>query len=498
MKGEYELRKSVLSIIAAILILSTLIPVGGFVSAESIEDLKEKINQHEEEKSKLSDEKGTLDSEQSDTESQINKNLEEQDSVSEEINELDDELAATQNGIAEKENQIETTNQEINELTERIDVLHEEIKTLEDKIEKRDLVLRDRLRSIQQSGGQVRYIEVIFGAKSFGDLISRASAVNTIMDQDQQIMEEQAADKQLLTENKVEVEEKKETVVAKKDELEGQKEELLALEKQLDEQKEDRETLMAELEEEHGELEEVKLTIKEEKQILAAEEKAKAQAIAQAEGKISELEQLAREEEERKRKEEEERQRQEELARQAEQEKAEKVESAPQTQTGSNSTNSSNSSKSSNSTSPAKPTESGSSSGGGNGIFIHPASGGVTSGFGMRNHPIDKIQKFHAGIDYGTPVGTPLRAPADGVVSTSGTMGGFGNVIMISHHINGQDYTTVMAHLSSMNVSSGQSVSQGQVIGATGNTGHSTGPHLHFEVHVGGYGNPVNPVGYLN
>ena len=121
----------------------------------------------------------------------------------------------------------------------------------------------------------------------------------------------------------------------------------------------------------------------------------------------------------------------------------------------------------------------------------------MTSGYGMRNHPVYGTPRLHAGVDFAVGIGTPLRAPADGVVSTARFMGGFGNVIMISHYINGQSYTTVSAHLSSINVSPGQAVSEGQVIGATGNTGTSTGPHLHFEVHIGGYGNPVNPLPYL-
>lgn len=485
------MKKKVLPIILATLILSTLTPFGGNISAESIEDLKKEINKHEEEKSRISEDKSSIDAERDNTESQIDENLNKQDSVVEKIMDLEAELAATQKEVSEKEAEIISTNEEIDELTNQIEQLEKEIEELEEKIEKRDVLLRDRLRSIQQGGGQVRYIEVIFGAQNFSDFISRASAVNTIMDQDRQIMEEQAADKELLADNKVELEDNKETVVAKKEALEDQKDELLALETQLDDQRDERETLLAQLEEEHLDLEEIKLTLEEEQEILEAEEKAKAQAIAQAQGKIGELEQLAREEEERKRKEEERRKAEEarkrEQARQAEQEKQEKerkqskeqqtekkVASAPQTNIESESTSSS-----------------------GNGLFITPANGRISSHFGMRHHPIYKINRPHNGIDFAVGTGTPLRAPADGVVSTAGWKGGFGNVIMISHYIDGQSYTTVSAHLSSINVSPGQSVSQGQVIGATGNTGDSTGPHLHFEVHVGNYGNPVNPLPYL-
>lgn len=87
-------------------------------------------------------------------------------------------------------------------MTERIEELKEEIKILEDRIEKRDALLKERLRTIQQNGGDMKYMEVIFGASSFGDFISRTSAVNTIMDSDKTIMEAQAADKKVLQENK--------------------------------------------------------------------------------------------------------------------------------------------------------------------------------------------------------------------------------------------------------------------------------------------------------
>lgn len=486
------MKKPIVFVISAALIVSSLVTAGTPAAAESIQDLREQISENEQEKSRLSEERNTLDSDRQNTESKISENIGEQETVGQEILNIEEELVETQTEITEKETEIETTNKEIDQLTEQIEELQEEIEILEDKIEKRDVLLKDRLRAIQQNGGQIRYIEVIFGAQSFGDLISRATAVNTIMEQDQQIMEEQAADKQLLAENKQEVEENKATVVAKKEDLENQKQELLVLQDQLDEQIEERQVLLAELEIEHGELEEVKLTIEEEQAILSAEEKAKAQAIAMAENRIGELEQLAREEE-RKRKEEEQRrveqERQKELERQREQEKQREQATA----------SSGSSSQGSKQVAPApeQKTSGSNSSGGSGGIFINPSGGTLSSGFGMRNHPVYKEQRLHAGVDYSVPTGTPLRAPADGVVSTARSMGGFGNVIMISHYINGQSYTTVSAHLSRIDVSPGQQVKQGQVIGATGNTGTSTGPHLHFEVHIGGYGNPVNPMPYL-
>jgi len=102
----------------------------------------------------------------------------------------------------------------------------------------------------------------------------------------------------------------------------------------------------------------------------------------------------------------------------------------------------------------------------------------VSSGYGMRFHPISGKQKAHLGVDYAAPTGTPVRTIADGVVSFAGTQRGYGNVIEITHRDN---KSTLFAHLSRIDVRRGQQVSQGDFIGAVGSTGASTGPHLHFE-----------------
>jgi murein DD-endopeptidase MepM/ murein hydrolase activator NlpD len=107
----------------------------------------------------------------------------------------------------------------------------------------------------------------------------------------------------------------------------------------------------------------------------------------------------------------------------------------------------------------------------------------VTSGFAMRFHPILQAWRAHLGVDYGAPTGTPVRTVGDGVVEFAGAQGGFGNVVFVRH--NGND-TTVYAHLSRIDVRKGQSVTQGQRLGAVGATGWATGPHLHFEFRVNG------------
>jgi murein DD-endopeptidase MepM/ murein hydrolase activator NlpD len=106
-----------------------------------------------------------------------------------------------------------------------------------------------------------------------------------------------------------------------------------------------------------------------------------------------------------------------------------------------------------------------------------------TSGFGMREHPILQTMRAHMGVDYAAPVGTPVIAVADGVVAESSFQGGYGNMVVIQHNAN---QSTAYAHLSRMNVRKGQTIKQGDVLGAVGSTGLSTGPHLHFEFRING------------
>lgn len=116
----------------------------------------------------------------------------------------------------------------------------------------------------------------------------------------------------------------------------------------------------------------------------------------------------------------------------------------------------------------------------------------TASGWGYRFHPIYKIKQFHYGMDFTAPIGTKVYATGDGVVKDVQSIGGgYGRWIMIDH---GFDYKTMYAHLSGFNVKVGEQVKRGQVIGYVGNSGTSTGPHLHYEVHKNG--EPVNPQYY--
>ena len=122
----------------------------------------------------------------------------------------------------------------------------------------------------------------------------------------------------------------------------------------------------------------------------------------------------------------------------------------------------------------------------GSGVLGWPVSGPVTSGFGSR------WGRMHEGIDIGVGEGTPVRAAAAGTVIYAGWMSGYGNLVVVDH---GNGLSTAYAHNSSLAVSVGQSVAAGELVSYSGNTGNSTGPHVHFEVRVNG--SAVDPLGYL-
>ena len=117
----------------------------------------------------------------------------------------------------------------------------------------------------------------------------------------------------------------------------------------------------------------------------------------------------------------------------------------------------------------------------------------IASGFGYRIHPIYKTLRMHEGIDFTAPVGTPIYATGDGKVERlKGNMGGYGNVVVINH---GYGYETLYAHLSKVIVRPGHTVKRGEIIGYVGNTGRSTGPHLHYEVRKNQ--KPINPIHFF-
>lgn len=121
-----------------------------------------------------------------------------------------------------------------------------------------------------------------------------------------------------------------------------------------------------------------------------------------------------------------------------------------------------------------------------------PSRGWMTSGFGMRRSPFSGKPKMHEGVDIAASTGTPVYATADGIVSQAETVAGYGKLVVIDH---GYGYKTYYGHNSKLNVKVGQKVRRSDRIASVGNTGSSTGPHVHYEVRLNGV--PLNPRKYL-
>lgn len=355
----------------------------------------------------------------------------EQAAVESEKKRLDFAVADTSAQIREKEAQIEDVKKEIKRLQDEIAVLKEQIK-------KRDELLKERVRSIQENGGVINYLDVLLGAQSFSDFISRVSAVTTFLEADRDLISMHQADKALLDSTEAEVQKQLDGLSKKLIELEGMK-------KKLNNQIAEKNKLLSHLNKQEEEMHEELHEMEDADAILAAQEKAMKRELDAWNKKQQEL---------------------------AEQNK-----------------NPGGNSGSSIGTPP--PITSG--------IFMKPTTGRLTSNFGHR------WGTFHSGIDIGKggrPEAVPIVAAASGTVIRANYDRSYGNVVMITHVIDGKVMTTVYGHLESIHISNGQSVEKGQMLGYMGNTGNSTGPHLHFEIHHGpwngGRTNSVDPLRYVS
>jgi len=420
------LKKKILVLSSTLMVgLGSLLATSG-VSAESINELRKQQD-------KIQEQKSGVQSTINETEAVINQLQVEQEQINAEIKRIDMAVEKTNAEIREKNAEIATTNQEIEKLKA-------EIIELQERIAKRTEILKERAVAFQQSGGSVSYLEVLLGSTSFGDFISRVSAVSTIMEADETLVKKHEEDKAALETAQKSVEEKLASLEAMKAELEVMK-------AQLDAQRAEKAELMKKLEQEEEEAHNHVLALEEETEILAAQEEAIAQAIALEKKRQAE-----------------------EAARKRAEEEARKNQSGG---TVSNET----------------PVVS-------SGSFMRPAVGRVSSGFGSR------WGSTHYGIDIANSSDVPIVAAASGVVIKSYYSPSYGNAIFIAHSIGGQTWTTVYAHMETRFVSSGQTVSKGEQIGIMGNTGQSTGQHLHFELHKGSWtaskGNAVNPANYIS
>ena len=387
----------------------------------------------------------------SDLKQEQKKLQQEQNNLNSSISEKNTQIKTNQSKQEQLLEQIQTLNAEIDKTNEsiakvnaNIEQANKEIAQLEKAIAELQQKIDERTALLEeraraiQASGTVSYLDVLLGANSFVDFIDRFSAVTTLIDADRQIMSDQKKDQQAL-------EEQKQLLEDTKKQLEEDQAKLKSLKASLDAQKTEKNKLIDELEAEQEKL-------KSEKALLEEEYSEALQLSKEVEAQI-----------------------QKEQARLAEIARQEAIKNQG------------------NSSSSNLPDVSA-------GTWTKPTTGRLTSPFGWRNSGYGN--EFHYGIDIANRTGTPIVSAADGVVSYASALSTYGNVIMVTHSINGQIWTTVYAHLSGFKVSVGQSVSKGQAIGLMGSTGRSTGPHLHFEMHTGTWAgarkNAVNPLRYIS
>ena len=478
------MKKTFASLIVSALILSS---TPHFVAADDLSEQKAKNEQKQQENAKT----------QKNLESSVNQEGQKISKTQQEVNRLDEALNEKMFAVETKDRQIKATEAEIVELGKQI----EKYKA---KLKRQEKLLGDRLRVMQENdGNSIKWEEVIFGSKDVGDLVSRVLAGKSISQQDDKMITDYQNTQKKLAAAQQELKDKKAKLVTEKQELKRQQAEL-------EQQLKERNKRLKELRKQKKKFETQLMDAKEVQQILIAQEQAIAaeKAAREREARIEKERQAQAAREAKARAEAQAAQAAAAQKAAAEQQaaeaaaakaaaKAEQKSSAPATST-KQSTPSVTVPKAAPTPEPAAPTPAPSSSS----MFIHPTSGSITQGYGSASG--SNGYSFHNGIDFGAPVGTPIVAAATGTVITASSGGPYGNHVMIAHQLNGKTYTTVYAHMSSLNAHAGQRVSQGQQIGALGSTGNSTGPHLHFEIHVGGYSysasgpaNSVNPMSML-
>ncbi len=382
-----------------------------------------------------------------------------------EILELDNEIAALDENITVIEGEIEV-------LDENIAKNKQEIRRLEKRIAENEKLFSERINAMFKSA-KGSYMQVLLNSADLSELLSRSQMMKSIADYDKSLIAALKNDHEKLEETKAALEADMQELKEKEAELQSEKErvQIVVEEKgnyvaQLQSQINDEEELVAILNAEFQEAENTIAYLVEEARKAEEARIAEEKRLAE-EARIAEEKRIAAEEAARQAAAEEEAEAQRLKDEAVEKENAAKQELESYSP-------------------PSYPS-------------VHeglawpvPASYNITSYFGGRTHPISGVYHAHNGVDVGAPVGTTLVAAQSGTVILASWNGGYGNCVMINH---GNGMVTLYGHMNSFYVGTGQWVEKGQAIGEVGNTGLSTGPHLHFEVIVNG--GKVNPMNYL-
>ncbi|WP_342377528.1 murein hydrolase activator EnvC family protein [Bacillus thuringiensis] len=368
----------------------------------------------------------------------------EKEQIEKEIQELQKKIDDLTTSINKNEAELNDTKKEISKTQQVIAEKKKHIEQLQTNIDTRQEVIKQRLQSMQEKPRTNIITEVLTTSTNIADLVDNMYSVSLILNNDTDIVKKQTTDQNAVTKEK-------EAVEKKEQELKEAEQKLVHKQQELQTNQQQQQTFISDLHTKVAKVDSEIEGLEESKGILENQRQAVQKAI----------EEEKRAEEARKAEE----------ARNAEEARKQATTSAQKAQ--------------------AAPTPHDTNIGG----FIKPAAGSKTSGFGVRS--IDN----HKGIDIAASGTVPIIAAADGVVIRSELSSSYGNVVYLSHRINGKTYTTVYAHMSSRSVSNGQTVKQGTQLGFMGNTGQSYGQHLHFELHLGewnvGKTNAVDPSPYI-
>ncbi|HEY2492025.1 MAG TPA: peptidoglycan DD-metalloendopeptidase family protein [Paenibacillus sp.] len=442
--------KKIASLIAAIILVTMIFqPNDGYAKQKTVKEVEHELNLLQEQAKKAAKVKEKVTAKKQKAQHYKNKTNNNLDYVLEQITVVS--------------NKLEKTSMKIEDTKEKLTNATTELNAAEERIASREVMLESRVR-LMYTDGAVSYLDVLLSSSSFSDFLDRADTLKTIVDQDQNLLDEHKKDKVLVLDKKKELEvqyataeglySEMETQKSILDEKEQEKHELIAM---YDEQIQESDELN-----EEQELQLVKLASKrsalqkEKNKLVAAEEAARVKAAKEAAAK------------------------REAAAREAAAKEAAAKKVARSTTSGRSSNNSAPSAN---------------FIGNGGPLLLPVGNSRVSSGYGPRTHPVTgQVGKKHTGIDFAVPQGTSVHAAESGTVIMAEWFSGYGNAVIVDH---GGGMWTLYGHLRNggFNVREGDRVSRGDKIAESGSTGQSTGPHLHFEVRING--STVNPAPYL-
>ncbi|WP_334072117.1 MULTISPECIES: murein hydrolase activator EnvC family protein [Paenibacillus] len=410
-----------ISIVAVIALAAAIFqPTEGFAKSKTISQIDKELKQLQEQARQAKKQQEKAVEQKQSAQHYVNKNKEYLNTVLQQINTVSNELAHISVDIENTEQQLRDTAVKLEETKARI-------------AERSDL-LDSRVR-LMYTDGAVSYLDVLLSSTSFTDFLERADSLQAIANQDHTLLEEHKHDRELLVQQK------------------------------------------AQLNNEYDKVKKLYADAESRKSILEQKEEEKQQLIAKYYAEIEESDDISEDQEKLL----------VELAtKRASLEKEKNKLKAAQVYTYKRKKSSSSSSSS------------GSSSGGfqgSGGSMGLPVTGArLSSGYGSRIHPITGKRKTHTGIDLAAPQGTDIHAAEGGVVIVAEWWSGYGNTVIIDH---GDNVWTLYGHIRNggIKVEKGQQVKRGEKIAEVGSTGNSTGPHCHFEVRING--NPVDPMPYL-